>query len=168
MFGLIGKKKIEVIYWNCCHLFLTDLSQGLIHSAYLQSIIFKMSTLQSTLFSVLLASAGAKAANIFVSHFEGEVSTLSLNSTNNATYSLDVSSSSTDCGRLPSWLTLDSASGTLYCTDEWWEDDSTVSALSLGADDAVTDTVQATAFGGAVHSTLYSGADGAQYLASAH
>lgn len=124
--------------------------------------------LQSTLFSVLLASAGANAANLFVSHFEGEVSTLSLTTTDNATYSLNVTSSSTGCGQLPSWLTLDSDSETLYCTDEWWNEDSTVTAISLGPDGALTDTVQTVAEGGAVHNTLYSGEDGAQYLASAH
>lgn len=127
-----------------------------------------MSTVQSTLFSLLLASAGARAADLIVSHFGGNVSTLSLASTSNDSYSLAVSSSSQDCGQLPSWLTLDTASGTLYCNDEWWEEDSTVTAMSLGSDNAVTNTTQATAFGGAVHSSLYSGADGAQYLASAH
>lgn len=126
-----------------------------------------MSNFQSTLFSVLLASAGVKAANLFVSHFDGDISTLSLSGADNSTYSLEIASSSKGCGQLPSWLSLDYDSKTLYCVDASG-DGSTVSAMSIGADDAVTDTVQTTALGGAVHSGLYSGADGAQYLASAH
>jgi hypothetical protein len=127
-----------------------------------------MPTVQSTLSSLVLAGAGASAANIFVSHFAGEVSTLSLESTANDTYTLAITSTSTDCGKLPSWLTLDSASGTLYCANEWWNPPSSLSALSVDSDGTVTDVVQATAFPGSVHNSLYSGDDGAQYLASAH
>ena len=116
----------------------------------------------------LIAASGASAANIFVSHFGGDVSTLSLTSSGNETYSLTLASSLKTCGQLPAWLSLDSASGTLYCTDEWWNADSTVTSLSIGADGALTETAQATALGGGVHNGLYEGADGALYLATSH
>ncbi|KAK2763248.1 hypothetical protein FQN54_009884 [Arachnomyces sp. PD_36] len=108
------------------------------------------------------------SANLFVSHFMGEVSALALTSTDNTTYSLDISATSTDCGQIPSWLSIDVASSTLYCSDEWWNDDSTINALSFGPDGSFTEAAQTTAKSGSVHNGLYTGADGAQFLANSH
>ncbi|KAG0153307.1 hypothetical protein PDIDSM_5157 [Penicillium digitatum] len=54
----------------------------------------------------------AAATNLYATHYDGEVYTLSLEDN-----SLSITSSSKTCGTHPSWLTFDSSTRTIYCSD---------------------------------------------------
>jgi 6-phosphogluconolactonase (cycloisomerase 2 family) len=117
---------------------------------------------------VLLALGLAPQAfgqNLLVSHYTGKVFSLSL-AASGTSGTLKVGTSASGCGKMPSWLTLDSASGTLYCFDE--EGNSgVVSQYKVGSDGSVTMTGQAKTTGGDVHGWLFGGSDGKGFLAMA-
>ncbi|PNS15439.1 hypothetical protein CAC42_698 [Sphaceloma murrayae] len=70
-------------------------------------------------FLALLSLAGsASAVNLYASSYAGTVTSLSLLQSTNGTYSLKATSTIEGCGADPAWLTLDSAAGILYCSDE--------------------------------------------------
>ncbi|GKZ18517.1 hypothetical protein AbraIFM66951_003398 [Aspergillus brasiliensis] len=110
------------------------------------------------------------ATNLYATHYDGSVYSLSLQRSDNDTYSLSIASSLKTCGSMPSWLTFDSASRTLYCSDESGDASTNGSLTTLSADQdgTLTEIATAAAPGGGVHSVFYSGDDGTQYLAIAH
>ncbi|PWY69760.1 6-phosphogluconolactonase [Aspergillus heteromorphus CBS 117.55] len=112
----------------------------------------------------------ATATNLYATHYSGTVSTLSLDRDNNGSYLLSLASSLETCGSMPSWLTFDSTSRILYCSDETGDAsiDGSVTSLAAGQDGTLTDITTATAPGGGVDSVIYNGDDGARYLAIAH
>ncbi|PYH97272.1 6-phosphogluconolactonase [Aspergillus ellipticus CBS 707.79] len=112
----------------------------------------------------------ATAANLYATHYTGTVSSLSLERNNNDTYSLYLASSLKTCGSMPSWLTFDSASRTLYCSDETGDAsvNGSVTSLAAGQNGTLTEITTATAPGGGVDSVIYNGDNGTKYLAIAH
>ncbi|OJJ47986.1 hypothetical protein ASPZODRAFT_63760 [Penicilliopsis zonata CBS 506.65] len=58
-------------------------------------------------------AAAAAAETLYASHYNGSVYALSLQNT-----SLSVTAELRTCGSMPSWLTLDARTETLYCADE--------------------------------------------------
>lgn len=123
------------------------------------------------LYTVSLGLApGAQAASLFVSHFSGTVYTLSYTANGNGKGNLAISSTSNGCGAMPTWLTLDSASNTLYCFDEssgMWGGSAKVSSLTVGNGGALQQKGQATTSGGDVYGSLYGGVNGTGFLAMA-
>ncbi|KAK2753451.1 hypothetical protein FQN54_007841 [Arachnomyces sp. PD_36] len=103
---------------------------------------------------LLAGLTAANAANLYVSHTGGNVTTLSLTSSDDETYTLETASSLKTCGGSPSWLTLDQASGTLYCTDETLPKGS-LTALETSPEGILTEVVNVPSVGGGVHNVLY-------------
>ncbi|KAL2870745.1 lactonase family protein [Aspergillus lucknowensis] len=123
---------------------------------------------------VLLGSGLASATTLYATHYVTKsVHTLSLELGDDGSYSLTEVTSLETCGTYPSWLTLDSASRTLYCSDEFgWNNaggkvNGSLTAISIGEDGSLSESaVTPNAPGSGVHNTIYEGAAG-QYLAVA-
>ncbi|OAA65658.1 Lactonase, 7-bladed beta propeller [Niveomyces insectorum RCEF 264] len=120
----------------------------------------------SALLCLLPAAALADTANLLVSHYNGNIYTLTL--TTGSTSSLTVSSSVKACGQMPSWLTLDKEGGKLYCTDESGANvGSTITSLTVGDAGVVKVLATERSPGGELHSTLFGGSDGKGFIAAA-
>jgi 6-phosphogluconolactonase (cycloisomerase 2 family) len=116
-----------------------------------------------------LVPSAAFAADLFVSHFSGTVYSLSYTSGNNGNGSLALKSSASGCGRMPSWLTFDSPSKSLYCFDETgsWGGGSVVASFAVNTDGSLKSSGQAKSTGGEVHGSLYGGVNGTSFVAMA-
>ena len=115
--------------------------------------------------SLLLLSlplALAKPSTLFATHYNGHVYTLALNENK-----LSLASTANTCGSMPSWLTLDAASRTLYCTDETASKGSETT-LSIDNDGKLTEIAVAKDVGGGVNSVFYNGDSHKRFLAVAH
>jgi 6-phosphogluconolactonase (cycloisomerase 2 family) len=104
----------------------------------------------------------ASAANIFVSHYQGTIASLTLTGSGTS-YTLAQNSSLTVGGQ-PSWLTWDSASRTLYAGDETGSGSASVWSVAAATNGKLTQSGKASAPLGSVHNALY----GNGYLAQAH
>lgn len=111
----------------------------------------------------------ALGADLFVSHFSGTVYTLSYTAGNSGNGSLAVKSSTSGCGRMPSWLTFDAPTKSLYCFDETgsWGGGSVVASFAVNADGSIKSSGQAKSTGGEVHGSLYGGVNGTSFVAMA-
>lgn len=105
-------------------------------------------------------------ANLLVSHFSGQIYSLSL-SESSGNRTLSVTSSTAGCGRLPAWLQLDPKNDTVYCIDENWSGPGNVSSFSVATDGSLTQTGKSTTAGMSVHGMFYGGNDGRGFFATA-
>lgn len=108
----------------------------------------------------------AAATNLYATHYDGNIYTLSLNSAD----SLSITSSLKTCGDAPSWLTFDSSTRTLYCSDHAGNAliNGSLSSYSVHHDGRLTELAKTSDVDAAVHSVIYGGKHGAKYLAVAH
>ncbi|CAI7622139.1 unnamed protein product [Penicillium glandicola] len=109
----------------------------------------------------------AAATNLYATHYDGNVYTLSLDEGN----SLSIASSLKTCGDAPSWLTFDSPTRTLYCSDHVGNAtvNGSLSSYSVNRDGRLTELAKNVDVGAAVHSIIYGGKDARKkYLAVAH
>lgn len=120
----------------------------------------------SWLASLCLLPGTVLGANLLVSHFSGSIYSLSL-TTKNGTGQLAITSTLRAGGRTPSWLTLDSAAGNLYVTDEAQFGSPVLTTLKVNSDNSVQLVSTAPTSGGGVHSALYGGNDGRGFFAVA-
>lgn len=121
----------------------------------------------SALLCLVPAVSLAATSNLLVSHYNGNLYTLTL-TTGSGTPSLAVTSSVKACGQMPSWLTLDKEGGMVYCTDESGANTgSTLTALTVAANGALKVSGTDKTPGGELHSTLYGGSDGKGFIAAA-
>lgn len=115
------------------------------------------------MFRHLLFISLAAATNLYATHYDGNIYSLSLSGS-----SLSITSSLKTCGD-PSWLTFDSSTRTLYCSDH--AGDATVngslSSYAVDSNGRLTELAKVADVGAAVHSAIYTG-EGAKYLAVAH
>lgn len=113
---------------------------------------------------VLVLSGFGHAANIFVSHYSGTISTLNFNLEGDGTYSLSTNNSITIGGQ-PSWMTWDSASRTIYASDETTFTRGSLTAVSAAINGDLTQLAKASAPGGGVANVIYGNGG---YVAIAH
>ncbi|KAL1630706.1 hypothetical protein SLS54_000577 [Diplodia seriata] len=119
-------------------------------------------------FLLSASAASCSASNLFVTSYGGTLSTVTLDSADDGSYSLDVAYSSTGCGASPSWLTLDSERGILYCLDEGLTStNGTINSLRVDDNGGLTMVTSQQSISGPVSSVLY-GSPGARHLAVAH
>ena len=121
-------------------------------------------------FSLAIASLvpSAFGANLLVSHFSGSVYSLSYKEgTVDSDAALLVKSSVQGCGKMPTWLTLDSANGTLYCFDEESTGSGVVSSYAVANDGSLKLSGSAQTVGKDVHGWLYGGDDGKGFVSLA-
>lgn len=123
--------------------------------------------------SILLATATSiTAQTLYATHYSGNVYTLALNANktdNDPSKSLTISSAQDTCGDLPSWLTLDSGTGVLYCSDETGNATTPASLTALSAAQGkLEEIVQVPDVGSGVNSVVYHDEQESQFLAVAH
>jgi 6-phosphogluconolactonase (cycloisomerase 2 family) len=111
----------------------------------------------------LLPARSLAASSLLVSHFSGRLYSLGLSDGGQLT----LTSQASGGARMPSWLTLDADSKTLYVTDEVTYGTPFLTAFSVGDGGALTQKAQGRTPGGELHSTLYGGADGKGFIAMA-
>ncbi|KAJ5170210.1 uncharacterized protein N7500_002993 [Penicillium coprophilum] len=107
------------------------------------------------------------ATNLYATHYDGNIYTLSLDSAN----SLSISSSLKTCGDAPSWLTFDASTRTIYCSDHSGNGtmNGSLSSYSVDQHGKLTELAKTVDVGAAVHSIMYGGEHGHEnYLAVAH
>ncbi|KAF2761168.1 putative isomerase YbhE [Pseudovirgaria hyperparasitica] len=128
-------------------------------------MLVHMYTLRKAIVLGPLFAACTLGEDLFVSHYAGHVSSLSLQGT-----SLTETSKVKACGSLPSWLTFEPhTTKTLYCSDEQSDGGhGSLSALSITEDGKLTPQVKVDAPPSGVASTLYGGDSGIGYIAIAH
>lgn len=114
-----------------------------------------------TLLLTLLATP-ALSSTLLASHFSGTVYTLTLS---DSAADLAVTSQ-VEPGGMPSWLTLDSETSTLYVTDESWLGGTKLSAWSVGEDGELSEAGEAPTEGGELHCSLFGGEDGRGFIAA--
>lgn len=102
------------------------------------------------------------AVNIFVSHYQGTVQSLTLTQTSGGGYNL-VTNGSVTIGGQPSWLTWDSGNRVLYVADEG--NSGSITSVAAATDGSLKESGHCSAPGGAVANTLYGNGG---YIASVH
>jgi 6-phosphogluconolactonase (cycloisomerase 2 family) len=113
----------------------------------------------------------AVADKLLASHSSGQVYSLDL-TVNGSNGTLKSTSSTGGCGKMPTWLTLDSATGTLYCFDESGAgqqgvNGGVVTSYTVNTDGSLKQSGQAKTAGGDVHGSIYGGSDGRGFVATA-
>ncbi|KAI0127612.1 Lactonase, 7-bladed beta-propeller-domain-containing protein [Xylariales sp. AK1849] len=118
-----------------------------------------MAPLTSTLLT------GLEAARLLVSHFSGQIYSLSLtlnNSTSSGT--LAITSEASGCGQIPTWLHLEESTRTVYCFDEDWNGSGVISQYSIDSSSTLALTGSAKTPGNSVYGSLYGGPDGRSFV----
>ena len=116
--------------------------------------------------ALLLAAEPCLAAYLYATHYNGAVTSLEL-SKPNGSYTLTRVSEIKACGVQPSWLTLDSANGMLYCVGEGMPT-GTLSSISYCSKGMLNETTKVETIGGGVNTAIYGGATNSSYIAIAH
>ncbi|KAJ6008094.1 hypothetical protein N7540_012070 [Penicillium herquei] len=110
---------------------------------------------------------GGHEATLWATHYNGNVYTLSLKGDN-----LSLTDTKKTCGDMPSWLTFDAESKTLYCSDESGTADpdthGTLSAYSVGSGGKLNQVAKVDTVGGGVKSVIYEAGQSQKYIAIAH
>lgn len=113
-------------------------------------------------------STAASATNLFVSSYAGDITTLSLKESN-GTYSLNATSSSSDCGPNPAWLTLDTPRGALYCLNEGLTTpNGSLSTFTINRDGSLNHVQKSSTISGPVSGVIYGDPAGDRNIALAH
>ncbi|RGP78309.1 hypothetical protein FLONG3_3624 [Fusarium longipes] len=122
-----------------------------------------------TLGVVLGSAALANAVNLFVADYSGALTTLKLAESQNG-YDLTVSSKSSDCQPVPSWLTLDKANNVLYCLDRGvWAPTGSLNSFTIGNDGALKRVARVSAPLEGVAGEIITGAKGKRgYFAASY
>ncbi|KAF7536398.1 hypothetical protein G7054_g4568 [Neopestalotiopsis clavispora] len=129
-----------------------------------------MSLLTSLVLSALGLVPIAFAEKLLASHYTGQVYSLDL-AVNGSTGTLKSTSSTGGCGKMPTWLELDSDTGTLYCFDESGAGQQGIgggvaTTYTVNTDGSLKQTGQAKTKGGEVHGSFYGGSDGRGFVAT--
>jgi 6-phosphogluconolactonase (cycloisomerase 2 family) len=106
-------------------------------------------------------------ARLWATHYNGNVYTLELNNKD-----LSLKQTLKTCGKMPSWLTLDAQTRTVYCSNEDGTADAsthgTLTALHAAPDGQLHEIAVTNTVGGGVNSVIYEADAGKKFLAIAH
>ncbi|RDW80710.1 hypothetical protein BP5796_05408 [Coleophoma crateriformis] len=98
----------------------------------------------------------AVATNLYVSSYIGTITTLQLSQAQNGSYALKQVAINNGSAPNPSWLTLDSTNGVLYCADEGlYVPDGSISSYSTSPSGQLKQIDRHTVISGPVHSVVY-------------
>jgi 6-phosphogluconolactonase (cycloisomerase 2 family) len=67
---------------------------------------------------IVLGAAYASASNLFVTDYDGHLTSVQLRSSSVGEYQINATIAYNECGANPTWSTVDSGRGVLYCLDE--------------------------------------------------
>lgn len=115
----------------------------------------------------VLTTATATPAHLWASHYNGTVYTLTLKDND-----LSITQTLDTCGDMPSWLTFDPKTRTVYCSDETGSadpsDPGSLTALHAAPNGKLDEIAVTDAVGGGVNSVIYEADQGKKFLAIAH
>lgn len=115
-----------------------------------------------------LSATAVRGINLFVADYSGNVTTLSLTSSD-GNYTLAKTHASDGCSPNPSWLEIDAANGLLYCSNEGLETlNGSLSTFSIDRDGSINLIQNTTTISGPVSSTIYGDPFGRKAIALAH
>ncbi|KAJ5214912.1 hypothetical protein N7468_010591 [Penicillium chermesinum] len=121
----------------------------------------------STLHRPVAPSHSHAPARLWATHYNGNVYSLSLSGSE-----LAITDTQKTCGNMPSWLTFDAESKTLYCSDEDGTTDpsthGSLSAYAVSHDGKLKQVAKTETVGGGVYSAIFEAGAGDKYLAIAH
>jgi hypothetical protein len=108
--------------------------------------------------------------DLWVSHYSGKVYTLNYDPRgNNGQPALTITQELESCGGMPSWLTFDSGPGLLYCIDESYEPNGTLTMYTADSNSLLTEQAKVETLPGGVATTIFNGLDDQEkFLAIAH
>lgn len=113
------------------------------------------------------ATIASKPAHLWATHYNGNVYSLTLKNNN-----LSLAQTLNTCGDMPSWLTLDAHTRTVYCSDESGTADASthgsLTALHVKPDGTLREGAVAKTVGGGVNSVIYESDAGKKFIAIAH
>ncbi|KAJ5343919.1 hypothetical protein MYU51_002155 [Penicillium brevicompactum] len=116
--------------------------------------------------STAIAKPAPAPARLWATHYNGNVYTLELNNND-----LTLKQTLKTCGAMPSWLTLDPKSRTVYCSNEDGTTDASthgsLTALHVAGNGQLHEGAVVETIGGGVNSVIYE-ADKGKFLAIAH
>lgn len=116
----------------------------------------------------LLQASLASATTVFVSSYAGTVSTLALTE-QGANYTLTEVAVSSDCAPNPSWLTVDTNRGLLFCLNEGLETvNGSLSSYTVSLNGSLTHVQNSTTISGPVSGIIYGQPAGKRGIALAH
>ncbi|KAJ5908879.1 hypothetical protein N7495_001561 [Penicillium taxi] len=115
----------------------------------------------------LLSTATATASHLWATHYNGNIYALSFSGSE-----LQLTDTLKTCGDMPSWLTFDSQSRILYCSNENGTADpdsnGSLTAYRAGGQGTLHQVAETATVGGGVHSVIFEGGKGEKFLAIAH
>ncbi|KAL8991114.1 MAG: hypothetical protein Q9169_007947, partial [Polycauliona sp. 2 TL-2023] len=124
--------------------------------------------------ALVATTSTVSATRLYVSSYNGNITTFNFAKTSNATYNLTRLDMTTGCALNPSWLQIDDKNHNLFCLDENFPSaiNASIVSFKINSDKAggpslkkVTNTTVPAA---PVNSALYTGSNGTQLLAVAH
>ncbi|CAL5874991.1 uncharacterized protein PFLUO_LOCUS9294 [Penicillium psychrofluorescens] len=117
--------------------------------------------------AITTTAALAAPSHLWATHYNGNVYTLTLSGD-----AFSVTDTRKTCGDLPSWLTFDSHTRTLYCSDESGTSDpsthGSLTAYHAAADGVLHELATTETIGGGVNSVIYEGDNRKKFIAIAH
>ncbi|KAJ6141586.1 hypothetical protein N7470_009976 [Penicillium chermesinum] len=116
----------------------------------------------STLHRPVAPSHSHAPARLWATHYNGNVYSLSLSGSE-----LAITDTQKTCGNMPSWLTFDAESKTLYCSDEDGTTDpsthGSLSAYAVSHDGKLKQVAKTETVGGGVYSAIFEAGAGDKY-----
>ncbi|KAK5111865.1 hypothetical protein LTR62_004597 [Meristemomyces frigidus] len=114
------------------------------------------------------SAVAISATNLFVSDYSGYINTFSLTASNGS-YNLENTFSNTECAPNPSWLTLDSNRGLLFCLNEGLETvNGSLSSFTVNRNGSLTHIKNETSIIGPVNGVIYGEPAGQRGIVLAH
>ena len=110
-------------------------------------------------------TASAVAENLYATDYSGFVYSVNFTATNGQ---LTKTQQVQSCGQMPSWLEFDSLTQTLFCADESFNPNGTLTTFAVTENGTLTQQAQIKTIGGGVNTVLYGGPMGNSYIAIAH
>ena len=119
--------------------------------------------------AMVLQQSVVEGSTLLATHYSGLVYNLLYTPPNSGQQhgNLTIRSSTANCGKKPSWLTVDSTSNAVYCMDEDSSGQNVLASFSSATDGTVKLRSTTITAGGSVHGALYGGSDGKGFFATA-
>jgi 6-phosphogluconolactonase (cycloisomerase 2 family) len=114
-----------------------------------------------------LPTLGLSAQLLYVSHYSGTINTVTFTGSSSSG-TLALTTSLRGCGNQPSFISWDSASRTLVCSDETGYGTSSISTFSANADGVLSAGPKISAPPGSIANAFYGGPNNNGFVAVAH
>jgi hypothetical protein len=123
-----------------------------------ENSLLKMVTTRQLLGSLLSVFTLVASQDLYVSHYSGYVARICLQWGSAGNVTLTQGDTLYTCGgdsRLPAWITFDSSTRIIYCTDENWTGNGSLTTISAPESGPLKQIANVTTPISGVHNTLY-------------